>query len=79
MTEPVADSLTVFSTSGPTDSLTKMTDLPSCFSSSLETGSREYLATTLPSGRPKWDIKMTLDAPVKTHIVRLSVDKNCGV
>lgn len=58
---------------GANDSWTKVTGLPICFSSSCETGSREYLATTLPSGRPRWDIKMTLEAPGATNKIPPSV------
>jgi hypothetical protein len=63
ITCPPLAPLTVSSTSLPTQSLVKMTSLPSSFSSSATTGFKLYFELTLPSGRPRCDIKMTAFAP----------------
>jgi len=52
------------STSFPTQSSKKVTGFPSCFSTSGITGFKEYFSTFFPSGRPRWDIKMTALAPL---------------
>lgn len=63
-TSPLPALLTMPSTSEPTQSGAKVTDLPSSFSSSGTTGFRLYLGLGLPLGRPKWDIRTTVLAPL---------------
>ena len=64
MTCPSLALATVSETSFPTQSLRKVTFFPSSsFSSSGTTGARLYLSLRLPSGRPRWDMRITALAP----------------
>ena len=58
MKVPSFCSATVFSTSGPTQSLRNTTLRSRSFSNSSATGFKEYFSEGLPSGRPRWDIKV---------------------
>lgn len=52
------------STCLPTQSSVKVTFLPNSFSSSGTTGLRLYFGLGFPSGRPRWDMRMTALAPL---------------
>jgi len=67
ITEPAAGSAQAASISAPTQSLRKVTFLPSSSSSLVATGPSESLGTTWPSGRPRWLISTTALAPSSTR------------
>jgi hypothetical protein len=65
ITWPPVAWLTISSTSFPTESGAMITFFPpNSFSSSGTTGLREYLGFAFPSGRPRWDMRMTALAPL---------------
>lgn len=62
--EPAGAEFTAEVVDSPTQSSRKIWLLLGNFSSRMEeTGRREYLGLACPSGRPRWDIRMTDLAP----------------
>ena len=80
-TSPLSALATMASTSGPTQSGAKVTLLPSCFSSTGTTGLSEYLGLTLPSGRPRCDMRITALAPLSMAdlMVGMAPTMRCGL
>lgn len=73
-TPPLSVLLTMASTSEPTQSGAKVTDLPpNSFSSSGTTGCRLYLGLGLPLGRPRWDIRTTALAPLSMAYLMVGI------
>src|ERR1035437_9813490 len=58
-TSPSLREATAASTSGPTQSDALATGLPKSFAKALATGAKRRLSTTLPSGRPRWEARIT--------------------